>query len=261
MFDRQSPFLPKGPTDIVTLAEQKMRHAIVTGSFSPGERLSEQLLCQDYKLGRGIIRSALNRLAQAGFVSSQPRSGWRVMPITAIGLREITLGRGQLEPLLADVEMSHVDIGRLEAICDMQAALSSHSTSSSEQLSLLRGYDREIRDLLASRLKAPLIAAWLDNLWDRSGYYLNFLEASAIARLQPTDWTGFVADKKAGRNRDAVRFVTRVCDAFASFAKARLLESDLAAPTVRNPRSKANFENETSLAHPARERPSSKRPL
>jgi DNA-binding GntR family transcriptional regulator len=260
VFDRQSPFLPKGPSHTVALAEQQIRHAIVVGGFSPGERLSEQLLCRDYRLGRGIIRAALNRLAQAGFVTSQPRSGWKVTPITAIGLREITLGRGQLEPLLGDVEMSDVDIGRLEAICDMQAAVSSHATSSGEPLSLLRGYDREIRDLLASRLKAPLIAAWLGNLWDRSDHYLNFLEATAIAKLQPADWTTFVADKKAGRNREAVRFVSRVCAAFASFAQARLLESDLAAATLHKPRSKAKTKDETFPARPVRERPPSKRP-
>jgi DNA-binding GntR family transcriptional regulator len=261
MFDRQSPFLPANPIDILTVAEQKIRHEIVTGGVLPGERLSEQALCRSYRLGRGVVRSALNKLAHQGFVSPQPRSGWKVASITPVGLREITLARGQLEPLLADVGLSGEDLDRLEAICDMQVAVSSHAGLSSDQLSLLRSYDREIRSLLASRLKAPLIAAWLEGIWYRSDYYLNFLEASATVKLQPTDWTAFVAAKKANRTEEAAIFIRRTGEAFSIFAQARLLESDLSPPPPRKAKPKTTFEDDISLARSVRERPPSKRTL
>lgn len=261
MFDRQSPFLHQGPTDLVAIAEEKIRHEIKVGGFSPGERLSEQSLCESYKFGRGIIRAALSRLSHKGFVSAQPRSGWRVASITAIGLREITLGRTQLEPLLADADLLPEDFGRLEALCDMQAALSSGPGHRGEQLFLTRGYERQIRDLLALRLKAPLIAGWLEVLWDRSDYYLNFFEASAAVHLEATDWTAFVAAKKAGRNQDAASQVSESCDAFAAFTQACLLKSELASPAGGKQKFKATSNDEIHLARSDRERPSLKKDL
>ncbi|MBB3610572.1 GntR family transcriptional regulator [Rhizobium sp. BK602] len=261
MFDRQSPFLSQGPTDLVAIAEEKIRHEIKAGGFSPGERLSEQALCKSYKLGRGIVRAALSRLSHKGFVSSQPRSGWRVASITAIGLREITLGKAQLEPLLADVDLLPDDFGRLEALCDMQAALSSGAGPYGEQLELTRNYERQIRDLLASRLKAPLIAGWLEILWDRSDYYLNFLEASAGTQLKPTDWTVFISAKRGGRNKDAARLVSGACDAFAAFTQACLLKSELASPGGGKKKLKTTSNDEIPLARSDRERPSLKKDL
>lgn len=262
MFDRQSPFLSQGPTDLVTIAEEKIRHEIKVGGFSPGERLSEQSLCESYKLGRGIIRAALSRLSHKGFVSAQPRSGWRVASITAIGLREIILGRTQLEPLLADIELMPDDFGRLEALCDMQAALLSGAGHRREQLSLIRGYERQIRDLLALRLKAPLIAGWLEILWDRSDHYLNFFETSAAVHLEPTDWTAFVAAKKGGQTRDAAaRLISETCDAFAAFTQACLLKSELASPVSSKQTFKTTLNDEIHLARSDRERPSLKKDL
>jgi DNA-binding GntR family transcriptional regulator len=261
MFDRQSPFLSQGPTDLVAIAEEKIRYEIKVGGFSPGERLSEQSLCESYKLGRGIIRAALSRLSHKGFVSAQPRSGWRVASITAIGLREIILGRTQLEPLLADVELMADDFGRLEALCDMQVALWSGAGHRGEQISLIRGYERQVRDLLALRLKAPLIAGWLEVLWDRSDHYLNFFEASTVVQLESTDWTAFVAAKKSGQTRDASRLVSETCDAFAAFTQACLLKSELSSPIDSKQKFKTTPNDEIHLARADREQPTLKKDL
>ncbi len=261
MLDRQSPFIGKKTTDVVGVAEQRLLSDIVAGKLSPGERLSEQSLCGEYKFGRGIIRTVLSRLAHRGFVSSHARSGWRVAPITAVGLREITLGRKQLEPLLAEVELSKRDIERLEAICDMIAAIASSSSLSVDQLSLLRRYEREICDLLASQIKAPLVAGWLSNIWDRSEFYLNFFEAAAQVRLKPVDWSAYVAAKKAGRLKEAATFIRKTSEAFTAFAQGQLLQSDLEFPAVRTVKKKTTAGDDLSVTHPGRTQPTSKRIL
>ncbi len=263
MLDAESPFLPKTSSDIVTVAELKIRHDILAGALLPGERLSEQVLCRHYKLGRGIIRAALVRLSHRGFVSSQPRSGWKVSTITAIGLREIALGRRQLEPLLADVELSRTVIERIEAISGMQAALAAQPRVSDDNLSMLRGYDREIRELVAGQLKAPLLSGWLTNLWDRSEYYLNVLEAGTASRLPPTDWSAFLEAKKGGQNTKAANFLKKVGDAFAAFAQDRLLQSDLAMPSApraaAKTRQNSNAGPDAAKARPGLQQPSPKR--
>lgn len=253
MLDHQSPFLVQGPSDLVAIAEDRIRNAIKLGEFSPGERLSEQVLCDTYRFGRGVVRSALSRLAHKGFVSAQPRSGWRVCSITALGLREITLGRARLEPLLADVDLSGDDIARLESLCDMQAALRLGGSAHGSQLSLIREYEWQVRGLLAARLRAPLIADWLDILWHRADYYLNFFEASSVRRLEAVDWTDFVAAKKGHRNGDAAELLRLACDAFAEFTQASLLKSELAAPVGRKARRPSVSSDEAHISRPVRE--------
>ncbi|RWX81685.1 GntR family transcriptional regulator [Neorhizobium lilium] len=261
MLDRQSPFLPRNPNDIATLAEQRILSDIVSGKLLPGQRLSEQSLCRNYKFGRGIIRTVLSRLSHREFVISHARSGWRVVPVTAIGLREITLGRRQLEPLLAEVDLFQRDIERIEAICDMQAAIASHTGMSADRLSLLRRYEREILDILAGQIKAPVIAGWLANLWDRSEYYLNFLEAAAPMKLKPADWSVYIDAKKAGRIKDAAAFIRKTGDAFAAFTQAQLLQSDLEMPVARKPRKRTAVGEDLSSVHSTHPPATSKRIL
>lgn len=250
MFDHQSPFVIKTPPDLAELAEQRLVGDILSGKLLPGQRLSEQALCQEYRFGRGIMRGVLGRLAHRGFVSSQSRSGWKVASITAVGLREITLARRQMEPLLAHVDISHQDIERLEVICDMQAAIASHPSLSIDQISLLRRYEREIRDLLANGLRAPLIAGWLGNLWDRSEFYLNFLETAAPAKLKPADWNVYVDAKKAGRVKDAAAFIRKTGEAFAAYTQAQLLQSDLSLSIAPQPRKRATARDGRSPQNP-----------
>jgi DNA-binding GntR family transcriptional regulator len=245
MFDVQSPFLPTGMPDSVSIAENKLRYAIISGALAPGERLSEIEICRDYGLGRGIVRAALVRLAHSGFVSSQPRSGWKVTPITAIGLREVILGRRQLEPLLADVELPPEEFMRMDTLCDMHAALAAaHTAGPDEQTVLARRYERHLKHLLATHLKAPLIAGWLENLWDKSDRYIGFLEVSSTQKFPLIDWSAFVEAKRSGRMEAAREFLTEVCETFARFAQARFLESDVAAIEATSKKSKASVEAE-----------------
>lgn len=242
MFDTQSPFLPTGMPDAVSFAEDKLRHAIISGALAPGERLSEVGICKDYGVGRGIVRAALARLAHSGFVSSQPRSGWKVTPITAIGLREVILGRRQLEPLLADVELPPEEFRRMETLCDMQAALAAaHIAGLDEQVVLTRRYERQLKHLLVTHLRAPLIAGWLENLWDKSERYVGFLEARGGQKLPLTDWNVFVDAKRSGRTQAARECLIQICETFAQFSQTRFLESDVVAiePDRKKPKTSA----------------------
>jgi DNA-binding GntR family transcriptional regulator len=259
MLDTQSPFFTPSRTDGVSLTESKLRSAIISGLLAPGGRLSEIEICKTYGQGRGIVRAALSKLAYAGFVVSQPRSGWRVSPISAAGLREIIMARSRLEGLLAEVPLSEEDLAHIQTICDMQAVLwAAASIVPSEHGSLLLSYDRQVRDMLAAKLKAPLIASWLGNLWDKSERYLNYFERSHERSAPLFDWAPFIEAKRQMKHADASYVLDESCAAFARFAQASLLESDLIAPethkeTPRASRTKAAAPQESSLS---RERPS-----
>jgi DNA-binding GntR family transcriptional regulator len=253
MFDRHSPFLSKSSTDLTGLAEQTLRADIIGGRLRPGERLSEQALCQHYKFGRGVVRAALSRLAHQGFVSSQARSGWQVAPITMAGFREIALGRRQLEPLLASVALSAFDLERIDSLAAMQMAL-----RQTEEIVQRRSYDRELRDLLASSLNAPLIETWLRQLWGKSDYYVGFIERTQARTLPPPDWTDFVA---ARRDRDpdrAALAIGHITGDGIAFIQSGLMQGELGVPV--------NEQKQKRASKPARpesdqQRPSDKRTL
>lgn len=257
MLDTQSPFLNQNQPGAVGLTESKLRSAVIAGGLAPGARLSEIELCKVYGQGRGIVRVALGKLAHAGFVVSQPRSGWKVSPISAAGLREVIMARGRLESLLAEVPLPEGDLARIQTISDMQAALqSAPPMMSAEPMALQRVYDRQIRDMLAARLRAPLIAEWLGNLWDKSERYLNYFERSTGRSAPRFDWVPFIEAKTRMNSDDAARLLSEGCEAFAHFAQSSLLESDLIAPDTAKQAPEAPKALLLQKSAPRRERPS-----
>lgn len=251
MFDRHSPFLTKSSTDLTGLAEQSLRADIIGGRLRPGERLSEQALCQHYKFGRGVVRAALSRLAHQGFVASQARSGWQVVPITMVGFREIALGRRQLEPLLACLALSAFDLDSIDSLAAMQMAL-----RQTGEIVQQRSYDRDLRDLLASHLNAPLIETWLRQLWGKSDYYVGFLERTQPRTLLPPDWTEFVA---ALRDRDldrAALAINQITEDDIAFIQSGLMRGELAVPVSQQKQKRAGKPARHELDQ---QRPSDKR--
>jgi DNA-binding GntR family transcriptional regulator len=60
---------------------RRIRHAILTCEFQPGQELREQALAERYRVSRSPIRDALLRLEQEDLVIVLPRQGYRVKPI------------------------------------------------------------------------------------------------------------------------------------------------------------------------------------
>lgn len=55
--------------------EDKLRHAISSGRFKPGQRLVERELCELVGVGRTSIREALRQLEAEGLITSFPHRG------------------------------------------------------------------------------------------------------------------------------------------------------------------------------------------
>ncbi len=64
--------------------EDKLRSAIASGIFKPGQRLIERELCELTGVGRTSIREAVRQLEAEGLITSVPHRGpwWRESPST-----------------------------------------------------------------------------------------------------------------------------------------------------------------------------------
>jgi DNA-binding GntR family transcriptional regulator len=216
-------------------AEQTLKSAIIHGVLKPGEILSEARLCDEFAIGRGAVRTALQRLQASGLVSSAARSGWFVAPISAAEIREVVAGRRALEKLLASAaitEADHMPIGRL---CDMYSALHGRSDPMLDLQATMRRAERDLLSLLAARLNMLTLNAWLIDLWDRSARLVNFFEARSSVKLRGADRAALGACLMAGDREGAERHIVAAIDQLEAYLAARFLESSaqLDAGTTR----------------------------
>jgi DNA-binding GntR family transcriptional regulator len=83
----------------LSLAEQiagMVGEKILQGEFSPGQRIPEKLLSDDFNVSRGPVREALMLLAKERLVVLEPRRGARVTKLSAVEVEEIFLIRASL---------------------------------------------------------------------------------------------------------------------------------------------------------------------
>ncbi|MGD9144252.1 MAG: GntR family transcriptional regulator [Anaerolineae bacterium] len=69
--------------------ELRIRNAILTGAFGPGERLIESAIADHLDVSRGPVREALAALDREGIVVHVPRKGFFVIDFTDKDLEEI----------------------------------------------------------------------------------------------------------------------------------------------------------------------------
>lgn len=80
-------------------AYRALRGDIVAGRLAPGARLGFAKLVETYDCSIGTIREVLQRLAEQGFVTTEPKRGFRVVEISAEDLKDLTEARCDIEVL------------------------------------------------------------------------------------------------------------------------------------------------------------------
>ncbi len=72
--------IQQAPQTLRELAQSKMRDAIISGVFEPGQRLVERTLCEQIGVSRSVIREVIRTLEAEGLVDVLPNQG----PIVAV---------------------------------------------------------------------------------------------------------------------------------------------------------------------------------
>jgi DNA-binding GntR family transcriptional regulator len=89
--------IPRQAATLRTLVEGKVRSAILSGHFKPGQRLVERELCELIGVGRTSVREALRQLEAEGLVSTTPHRGPSVSTISYEEAEQLYAVRGLLE--------------------------------------------------------------------------------------------------------------------------------------------------------------------
>jgi len=89
--------IPRHAATLRALVEAKVRTAILSGHFKPGQRLVERELCELIGVGRTSVREALRQLEAEGLVSNVPHRGPSVSRISYEEAEQLYAFRGLLE--------------------------------------------------------------------------------------------------------------------------------------------------------------------
>ncbi|QVQ52357.1 GntR family transcriptional regulator [Spiractinospora alimapuensis] len=122
MSDDSSPRIPLDPPSVVRMAQESVRHSILSGDIEAGARLIEERLCARLGISRPPLREALRLLEREGLVVARPRRGWQVVTLTGGDVHELVTLRSGLERLAVQWGVPVRDHALLE---DARAALES----------------------------------------------------------------------------------------------------------------------------------------
>lgn len=89
------------------LATERLRDAILSGEYQPGERLVEDRLSEAFGISRVPIREALRALASDGLVEVRPNRGASVAAISPAMAADLVEVRAMLEGLNARLAARH----------------------------------------------------------------------------------------------------------------------------------------------------------
>jgi DNA-binding GntR family transcriptional regulator len=110
--------IPKQSATLRMAVEEKIRQAIASGMFQPGQRLVEKNLCELIGVGRTSVREALRQLEAEGLITTYPHRGPVVSAITYEEAEQLYQVRALLESFSGQQfaeKASQADIAKLES--------------------------------------------------------------------------------------------------------------------------------------------------
>ncbi len=86
-------------TTLIASAYERLRADVISGHWTPGQKLGIETLRAHYATGATPVREALNRLAAEGWVQHLEQRGFAVAPVSETALRELAETRCGVESL------------------------------------------------------------------------------------------------------------------------------------------------------------------
>ena len=89
---------------------RQLRGDILFGRLPPGEKLKIQDLAERMRVSPSVVREALSRLTADNVVIAIPQRGFRVAPITADDVQDLTRARIEIEMVCLRRSLQHGDV-------------------------------------------------------------------------------------------------------------------------------------------------------
>jgi DNA-binding GntR family transcriptional regulator len=122
---------------LTKLLTEKLREAIVSGKFTPGERLSEETLAASLHVGKVALREALRSLESEGYVTFLPNNEVAVSKLTREDVQDYYTIASVLEGLAARLAVENAQPEQIARLKELHLALK----EASQKRDLARYFD------------------------------------------------------------------------------------------------------------------------
>ncbi len=203
---------------------QSLRNRIITSSLSPGQRLYEKELMQEYQIGRTPLREIFLQLQEEGLIEIIPQVGTQVATIEIMEIRDVIEVRRWLEQLVGQLAADKITPGQIVQLKTIIREVEALDRQNKATIDTLNHFDTQFHTILYQATQNKTLQEMLPKLLikiTRFWYYVGF---------QLTEFLHHFDDLKevivALENRDAARVQKALnvhLDHFVEKVKAQIL--------------------------------------
>lgn len=157
---------------LATSVYESIRHDIMNGGISPGDKLTFDALRDKYSIGISPLREALNRLCSEGWVAREEQKGFRAAETSEEELRQLVRSRILVEGAAVMEAIRLTDVAAEEAL-----VLAFHRLKKEKRLvdgqrsAAWEKHHRDFHIALVSGAKLPHVTAFCTQLFDIAERY------------------------------------------------------------------------------------------
>jgi DNA-binding GntR family transcriptional regulator len=183
---------PNEEVGVSNWVTSKLREAILSGAFEPGQKLSQDRIAEDFKVSRTPVREAMKVLAAEGFVEIQSYRGVYIPEISARDVQDVFEFRWIIEP---EITRQTTPLIPLETIDTLSVLLEQSVSYSSIPDQHYYDSDKQFHDAIVGYCQNRLLLETLEKINYRIVRVRNFaihqpgshLNNSHIEHLQILD--------------------------------------------------------------------------
>lgn len=157
-------------------AYEQLRHALMNGSFHPGQKLTIRKIAAVLGISATPARDAISRLVSERVLDSGPNRTVSVPTLDSERIREIYLLRTALEGLATELGAKAMDKAQIESLERLQLALIAAMDRNNFKRVLAENEEFHFTIYRASNM--PMLVEAIQQLWLKLGPSLNLLYPS-----------------------------------------------------------------------------------
>jgi len=128
-----------------------VKDRIISGTYRPGQRLTEQSFADEFCASRTPVREAMRMLAAEGYVLFKPNSGTVVRTWTTDQVLEIFRLRASLEAEICGYAALHIAPAQIARLGKIQDEIERHGVDTSEEnATRVSKLNRKFHDIIAT---------------------------------------------------------------------------------------------------------------
>ena len=184
-----------------------LRTAILRGDFSPGERLPQRKLAEQFKTTTITVREALRALSAEGLVEIEPKWGATVVELTAGKLEGQYIVREALEGMAARLACARMNENQRRELLERAGECDLHLPSEDMSLERKAELHYSLHEMIAVSSGCDELVEAIRRLHIFSLLMLNAYHD--ILSADPPGWHTFLAEAVAGNDPDRAESAMR----------------------------------------------------